>query len=56
MPRRHIPRRKPPLADPIYNDVTVSRFVNRMMLHGKRATGQAIIHEAFRRASEEGGR
>lgn len=47
MPRRHIPQRKPPLADPIYNDVTVSRFVNRMMLHGKRATSQAIIHEAF---------
>ncbi|MFW5643125.1 MAG: 30S ribosomal protein S7, partial [Alkalispirochaeta sp.] len=47
MPRRHIPQRKAPLADPKYNDVTVSRFVNRMMLHGKRATSQAIIHEAF---------
>ncbi|MFW6228118.1 MAG: 30S ribosomal protein S7 [Alkalispirochaeta sp.] len=47
MPRRHIPQRKAPLADPKYNGVTVSRFVNRMMLHGKRATSQAIIHEAF---------
>ena len=47
MPRRNIPQRKPPLADPFYHDVTVSRFVNRMMLHGKRATSQAIIHEAL---------
>ncbi|MFA7567784.1 MAG: 30S ribosomal protein S7 [Alkalispirochaeta sp.] len=47
MPRRHIAQRKAPLPDPIYNDVTVSRFVNRMMMHGKRSLSQAIIHEAF---------
>ncbi len=47
MPRRHIPQRKPPLADPVHNDVTVSRFVNRMMLHGKRSISQGIIHEAL---------
>lgn len=47
MPRRHIPQRKPPLPDPVYHDLTVSRFVNRMMLHGKRATSQAIVHEAM---------
>ncbi|POQ98754.1 30S ribosomal protein S7 [Alkalispirochaeta sphaeroplastigenens] len=47
MPRRHIPQRKPPLADPRYGDVTVSRFVNRMMLHGKRSTSQQIMYEAL---------
>lgn len=47
MPRRHIPQRKPPLADPMYNDVTVSRFVNRMMLDGKRSTSQGIMYEAM---------
>lgn len=47
MPRRHIPQRKPPLADPVYNDVTVSRFVNRMMLDGKRSTSQGIMYEAM---------
>ncbi|SIP91228.1 small subunit ribosomal protein S7 [Alkalispirochaeta americana] len=47
MPRRHIPQRKPPLADPQYGDVTVSRFVNRMMLDGKRATSQRIMYEAL---------
>lgn len=47
MPRRHIPQRKPPLQDPVYGDVTVSRFVNRMMLHGKRSTSQGIMYEAM---------
>lgn len=47
MPRRHIPQRKPPLPDPVYGDVTVSRFVNRMMIDGKRATTQRIMHEAM---------
>ena len=47
MPRRHIPARKPPLPDPVYHDMTMSRFVNRMMLDGKRATSQAIVHEAM---------
>ncbi|MEX2442126.1 MAG: 30S ribosomal protein S7 [Alkalispirochaeta sp.] len=47
MPRRHIPQRKPPIPDPLYHDVTMSRFVNRMMLNGKRATSQAIVHEAM---------
>lgn len=47
MPRRYIPQRKPPLADPVYKDVTVSRFVNRMMLNGKRSTSQGIMYEAM---------
>lgn len=47
MPRRHIPQRKPPLADPRHNDLTVSRFVNRMMIHGKRSICQGIMYEAM---------
>ena len=47
MPRRHIPQRKAPLADPRYDDVMVSRFVNRMMLDGKRSTSQGIMYEAM---------
>lgn len=47
MPRRHIPQRKAPLADPRYDDIMVSRFVNRMMLDGKRSTSQGIMYEAM---------
>lgn len=47
MPRRHIPQRKPPLMDPRHKDVTVSRFVNRMMMDGKRSIAQGIMYEAM---------
>ncbi len=47
MPRRHIPQRKPPLPDPIYNDTTVTRFVNRMMSNGKRSVSRRIMYEAM---------
>lgn len=47
MPRRHIPQRKPPLPDPIYNDTTVTRFVNRMMKNGKRSISRHIMYEAM---------
>lgn len=53
MPRRYIPPRKPPLADPLYHDVTMSRFVNRMMIHGKRSTSQRIMHEAMREVEKK---
>jgi small subunit ribosomal protein S7 len=47
MPRRHIPQRKAPLPDPVYHDVTIARFVNRMMVDGKRSTSQSIVHSAM---------
>ena len=53
MPRRHIPQRKPPLADPRYNDITVARFVNRMMLSGKRSTSQSIMYEALEQVKKK---
>jgi small subunit ribosomal protein S7 len=53
MPRRHIPQRKAPLADPRYADVMVSRFVNRMMLDGKRSTSQGIMYEAMEEISRK---
>lgn len=47
MPRRHIQQRKPPMPDARYGDVTLTRFVARMMLHGKRSTSQSIMYEAM---------
>ena len=35
------------LPDPKYNNVIVSKFVNRMMWEGKRSLGLRIIHEAL---------
>lgn len=47
MPRRRIPQRRPPLADPVYGDMTVSRFVNRMMSQGKKSVSRKIFYEAM---------
>lgn len=33
--------------DPIYNDVNVAKFVNRVMLDGKKAIAEKIVYGAF---------
>jgi small subunit ribosomal protein S7 len=34
-------------ADPIYNDVTIARFVNKIMIDGKKGTAQGIVYGAL---------
>jgi small subunit ribosomal protein S7 len=38
---------RPILPDPKYNNVVVSKFVNRMMWQGKRSVSMRIVHGAF---------
>ena len=33
--------------DPIYNDGTVAKFVNKLMIGGKKGTSQRIVYAAF---------
>ncbi len=35
------------LPDPKYNSVLISKFINKMMLRGKKSRSEAILHEAF---------
>ncbi len=35
------------LPDPMYNDVLVTRFINNLMLHGKKNTARSLVYEAF---------
>lgn len=35
------------LPDPLYNDLTISRFVNKVMLSGKKSTAQGQIYKAL---------
>jgi small subunit ribosomal protein S7 len=47
VPRKgHIPKRYV-LPDPIYNDVTLTKLVNNIMLDGKKGTAQKICYVAF---------
>jgi len=46
------------VPDPIYNDELVSRFVNSVMVSGKKSVAQRIVYDAFNaieeRTEEEG--
>jgi len=46
MRRRKAPVREV-MADPIYNSVIVSKFVNKVMLDGKKSTAEKIIYGAL---------
>lgn len=46
MRKRRAPKRRI-VRDPIYNDKTVSKFINIIMLDGKKAVAQKIVYDAF---------
>ncbi|MCB0719127.1 MAG: 30S ribosomal protein S7 [Bacteroidetes bacterium] len=41
--------------DPVYTDVLVSRFVNSVMVSGKKSTAQRLIYKAFDVIEEKSG-
>ncbi len=46
MRRRRAEKREVP-PDPVYNDVLVSKLVNKIMWDGKKTIAQKIVYEAF---------
>ena len=44
--RREVPKRKV-LPDPLYHDVDVTKFMNNVMLDGKKSTAERIVYGAF---------
>ena len=56
MPRRgHIARRDV-LPDPMYNNKTVTRLINNIMLAGKKGVAQKIVYDAFDIIKEKTGK
>jgi len=49
MPRRARVTRRTILPDPIYANVGVAKFVNCMMLRGKKSLAEQIIYDSFER-------
>ncbi len=47
MSRRRNNYKREVITDPIYNDVTLAKFVNKVMQDGKKSTAQGIIYKAF---------
>jgi small subunit ribosomal protein S7 len=56
VPRKgHTPKRDV-LADPLYNDKTVTKLVNNIMLDGKKGTAQQIVYGAFAKIEAKTGK
>lgn len=48
MPRRYKPAKRVPSPDSIYNDVEVSKFINRLMMRGKKSVAERLLYTAFK--------
>lgn len=53
MSRRRRSVKREVLPDPIYNDTTLAKFVNRLMLDGKKSTAQNILYGALDQLREK---
>lgn len=47
MSRRKSSEKRDIVPDPVYSDVMVSKFINRIMLAGKKSTAQKIVYSAL---------
>ena len=55
MPRKgHIQKREV-MADPVYDDVVITKLINNVMLDGKKGTAQRIVHSAMEKIAEQTG-
>ena len=47
MPRKGPVTKRDVLQDPVYNSKVVTRFVNKIMLEGKKSVAENIVYDAF---------
>ncbi|MDP4126401.1 MAG: 30S ribosomal protein S7 [Bacillota bacterium] len=56
MPRKGYIGKRDVLPDPIYKNQTVTKFINQIMLDGKKGTAEAICYSAFNMIQEKVGK
>jgi len=54
MPRRGNIRKIETLPDPVYGSVVLTKFINQIMLDGKKGVAEAIVYDAFDIISSKG--
>ena len=52
VPRKGHNQKREVLADPMYNNVVVTKLINNIMLDGKKGVAQKIVYGAFDRVAE----
>lgn len=53
MPRKSSPEKRHPEPDPVFGSELVSRFVNCMMMGGKKSTAQRVFYSALERVADQ---
>ena len=55
MSRRHRAEKREVLPDPKFNDVVLTKFMNNLMLDGKKSVAERIVYGALDRIKEKSG-
>ena len=55
MSRRHRAEKREILPDPKFGDVVLSKFMNNLMLDGKKSVAEGIVYGAFDQIASRGG-
>ena len=56
MPRRRVPEKRAILPDPKYGDQTLAKFMNHVMVSGKKSIAERIVYGALDKVKERGGK
>ncbi len=56
MPRKGPVPKREILADPVYNNKLIARFINKLMYEGKKSVSQTIVYEALNIIQEKTGK
>jgi small subunit ribosomal protein S7 len=53
MPRRRVVAKREILPDPLYNSQLVTKFINSVMMEGKKSVAEGILYGALNRVAEK---
>ena len=53
MPRKGSVPKAPVIADPVYASPVVTSLINKILMHGKRSTAEAIVYGALENCREK---
>lgn len=56
MPRKGSVPKRDVLPDPVYHSKTVTKFINKVMLSGKKSVAQRVVYDAFEIVREKTGK
>lgn len=56
MPRKGSVPKRDVLPDPVYHSTTVTKFINKVMLSGKKSVAQRVVYDAFEAIREKTGK